>query len=217
MCQVRKKNVLKDFVAVAGPLGVTHFIIFNKTPSSVNMVHPACCWTSIIQWICLFGNTFHLLLEACSTSQRPDALLQSAEGTHVIKRKTIIVDMWAQMMICSHLIEGDIFKVNALRCSNYHPESSTVPAWFPNEWAFCSIPSSKMWCHLWRNIGCMTSNSHIIPFWSLTTLALMACRSNSWPPCFSTCFPPLTCTRWVPLLHMPADVDNLLHYGWLQI
>lgn len=36
--QVRKKNVLKDFVAIAGPLGVTHFMIFNKTPSSLNMV-----------------------------------------------------------------------------------------------------------------------------------------------------------------------------------
>ncbi|XP_041734996.1 protein Peter pan [Coregonus clupeaformis] len=35
--KVRKKNVLKDFVAVAGPLGVTHFMIFTKTPSSINM------------------------------------------------------------------------------------------------------------------------------------------------------------------------------------
>lgn len=42
MWQVRKKNVLKDFVAVAGPLGVTHFIIFSKTPSSVNMVRLGC-------------------------------------------------------------------------------------------------------------------------------------------------------------------------------
>uniref|UniRef100_A0A8C8I6V6 Brix domain-containing protein n=1 Tax=Oncorhynchus tshawytscha TaxID=74940 RepID=A0A8C8I6V6_ONCTS len=36
--KVRKKNVLKNFVAVAGPLGVTHFMIFTKTPSSVNMM-----------------------------------------------------------------------------------------------------------------------------------------------------------------------------------
>lgn len=35
--KVKKKNVLKDFVAVAGPLGVTHFLIFSKTPSSINM------------------------------------------------------------------------------------------------------------------------------------------------------------------------------------
>uniref|UniRef100_A0A8C6SDT7 Peter pan homolog n=1 Tax=Neogobius melanostomus TaxID=47308 RepID=A0A8C6SDT7_9GOBI len=34
---VRKKNVLKDFVSIAGPLGVTHFVIFSKTPSSVNL------------------------------------------------------------------------------------------------------------------------------------------------------------------------------------
>ncbi|XP_061557187.1 suppressor of SWI4 1 homolog [Phycodurus eques] len=35
--KVRKKNVLKDFVAVAGPIGVTHFMIFGKTPAGVTM------------------------------------------------------------------------------------------------------------------------------------------------------------------------------------
>ncbi|XP_029292847.1 LOW QUALITY PROTEIN: suppressor of SWI4 1 homolog [Cottoperca gobio] len=35
--KVRKKNVLKDFVAIAGPLGVTHFMIFSKTPTCINM------------------------------------------------------------------------------------------------------------------------------------------------------------------------------------
>ncbi|KAG2471369.1 suppressor of SWI4 1 homolog [Polypterus senegalus] len=34
--KVRKKNVLKDFVTVAGPLGVTHFLMFSKTTSNVN-------------------------------------------------------------------------------------------------------------------------------------------------------------------------------------
>uniref|UniRef100_A0A7N8WLY2 Peter pan homolog n=1 Tax=Mastacembelus armatus TaxID=205130 RepID=A0A7N8WLY2_9TELE len=33
--KVRKKNVLKDFVAIAGPLGVTHFMIFICTISSL--------------------------------------------------------------------------------------------------------------------------------------------------------------------------------------
>lgn len=33
--QVRKKNSLKDCVAVAGPLGVTHFLVLSKTDSSV--------------------------------------------------------------------------------------------------------------------------------------------------------------------------------------
>lgn len=93
MYQIRKKNVLKDFVAVAGPLGVTHFMIFNKTPSSVNMVSPDWYWTSVIQStdFCLFVNTFHVLLEGCSTSQRPNASLQSAEGRRLIKRSTNIV------------------------------------------------------------------------------------------------------------------------------
>ncbi|XP_068605960.1 suppressor of SWI4 1 homolog [Brachionichthys hirsutus] len=35
--KMKKKNVLKDFVAIAGPLGVSHFIIFSKSPSSLNM------------------------------------------------------------------------------------------------------------------------------------------------------------------------------------
>uniref|UniRef100_A0A665UW71 Peter pan homolog n=1 Tax=Echeneis naucrates TaxID=173247 RepID=A0A665UW71_ECHNA len=35
--KVKKKNVLKDFVAIAGPLGVTHFMIFSKTPTTINM------------------------------------------------------------------------------------------------------------------------------------------------------------------------------------
>ncbi|KAK3511853.1 hypothetical protein QTP70_025970 [Hemibagrus guttatus] len=35
--KVRKKNVLKDFVTAAGPLGVTHFLVFTKTENSVNL------------------------------------------------------------------------------------------------------------------------------------------------------------------------------------
>ncbi|OXB74541.1 UNVERIFIED_CONTAM: hypothetical protein H355_006411 [Colinus virginianus] len=34
---VRKKNSLRDFVAVSGPLGVTHFFVFSKSDSSVNL------------------------------------------------------------------------------------------------------------------------------------------------------------------------------------
>ncbi|KAF7666014.1 hypothetical protein LDENG_00122310 [Lucifuga dentata] len=35
--KIRKKNVLKDFVSIAGPLGVTHFVIFSKTTTTINM------------------------------------------------------------------------------------------------------------------------------------------------------------------------------------
>ncbi|XP_078285621.1 LOW QUALITY PROTEIN: suppressor of SWI4 1 homolog [Rhinoraja longicauda] len=34
---VRKKNMLKDFVSVAGPLGVSHFLIFTKSSKCVNL------------------------------------------------------------------------------------------------------------------------------------------------------------------------------------
>ncbi|XP_069737693.1 suppressor of SWI4 1 homolog isoform X2 [Phaenicophaeus curvirostris] len=34
--KVRKSNSLRDFVAVAGPLGVTHFLVFSKSSSSIN-------------------------------------------------------------------------------------------------------------------------------------------------------------------------------------
>lgn len=36
--QVRKSNVLKDFVHVAGPLGVTHLLVFNRTEVGLNLV-----------------------------------------------------------------------------------------------------------------------------------------------------------------------------------
>lgn len=36
--QVRKKNSLKDCVAVAGPLGVTHFLILSKTETNIYFV-----------------------------------------------------------------------------------------------------------------------------------------------------------------------------------
>lgn len=36
--KMRKGNVLKDFIHVAGPLGVTHFMIFNQTEMGTNMV-----------------------------------------------------------------------------------------------------------------------------------------------------------------------------------
>ncbi|XP_063150375.1 suppressor of SWI4 1 homolog [Candoia aspera] len=35
--KVRKKNSLKDFVTIAGPLGVTHFLVFTKNPTSINL------------------------------------------------------------------------------------------------------------------------------------------------------------------------------------
>ncbi|XP_030052952.1 suppressor of SWI4 1 homolog isoform X2 [Microcaecilia unicolor] len=34
--KVQKKNTLKDFVSVVGPLGVTHFLIFSKTSENIN-------------------------------------------------------------------------------------------------------------------------------------------------------------------------------------
>ncbi|XP_029440401.1 uncharacterized protein LOC115080399 [Rhinatrema bivittatum] len=34
--KVQKKNRLKDFVSVVGPLGVTHFLVFSKTSENIN-------------------------------------------------------------------------------------------------------------------------------------------------------------------------------------
>ncbi len=35
--QVRQRNVLKDFVQVAGPLGVTHFMIVSRSDEFINL------------------------------------------------------------------------------------------------------------------------------------------------------------------------------------
>lgn len=37
LSQVNKKNILKDFVAIAGPLNVSHMAMFSKTDVSVNL------------------------------------------------------------------------------------------------------------------------------------------------------------------------------------
>ena len=36
--KTRKRNVLKDYVAMAGPFGVTHLLAFNKTKAGTNLV-----------------------------------------------------------------------------------------------------------------------------------------------------------------------------------
>ena len=35
--KARSKNVLKDFLAMAGPLGVTHILVLNKTKRGTNL------------------------------------------------------------------------------------------------------------------------------------------------------------------------------------
>ena len=37
LSQVHRKNVLKDFVQVAGPLGVTHFLVLSRTEEFINL------------------------------------------------------------------------------------------------------------------------------------------------------------------------------------
>lgn len=55
---MRKNNVLKDFVAVAGPLGITHFSIFTKTENTINMVSVfVLCKTDRVVPGCLLVNT----------------------------------------------------------------------------------------------------------------------------------------------------------------
>ena len=39
--KTRKRNVLKDYVAMAGPFGVTHLLAFNKTKAGTNLVRRA--------------------------------------------------------------------------------------------------------------------------------------------------------------------------------
>lgn len=84
--QVRKKNVLKDFVTVAGPLGVTHFMIFSKTQSSINMVRPEVSKQNTVarflQYEAPSNNGVFVFSETCPTSQRPHASFQGASGKY---------------------------------------------------------------------------------------------------------------------------------------
>ena len=55
-----KRNVLKDFVHIAGPLGVTHFLILTATQNASYLriaktprVRTLTCWTPRIGQICM--------------------------------------------------------------------------------------------------------------------------------------------------------------------
>lgn len=115
------------------------------------------------------------------------------------------------MMVC------DMFKVTILRQTKFQifVFQHSYKAFFPPPLASILFP--KMWSRPWRSTVCTGSSSATIHFSSSTTLDLMACISNSWPPCFKTCFPPLMCTRYLYFIYFFAvKLFSLLmaHDSW---
>lgn len=72
--------MLKDFVTIAGPLGVTHFMIFSKTQSAVNMVGSDARRPNMISLQRLPNHRLPVLSEAWPTPQRSHAVFQGAQG-----------------------------------------------------------------------------------------------------------------------------------------
>ncbi|CDQ81099.1 unnamed protein product [Oncorhynchus mykiss] len=130
--KVRKKNVLKDFVAVAGPLGVTHFMIFTKTPSSVNMglarlpkgpmLHFRILTYSLIKDVVLSLKR-HRMHEQQFT-HHPLLVLNNfgSEGMHVKLMATMFQNMFPSINV--HKVSVNAIK----RCTllNYDPVSQEI-------------------------------------------------------------------------------------------
>ena len=55
--QEGKRNVLKDFVAVAGPLGVSHFLILTATERAryLRVAKTPRVSFCLVFWLCVFG------------------------------------------------------------------------------------------------------------------------------------------------------------------
>ena len=123
--QIRKKNVLKDFVTIAGPLGVTHFIIFSKTPTSVNMVSH---WVWGTLQFCCVGTVTPSIQQHISCAFQRLARLPKGPTLHfkvlkvniwTCKENIRTLKKWAQMMTDWYLTVSDVFKVNALKGPNW--------------------------------------------------------------------------------------------------
>ncbi|TKS92104.1 Suppressor of SWI4 1 -like protein [Collichthys lucidus] len=130
--KVRKKNVLKDFVAIAGPLGVTHFMIFSKSPSSLNMrlarlpkgptLHFKVLKYSLVKDVvsCLKKHRMH----EQQFTHHPLLILNNfgSDGMHVKLMATMFQNMFPAINV--HKVSLN----NIKRCVllNYNPESQEI-------------------------------------------------------------------------------------------
>ena len=65
--QILKNNVLRDFIHVAGPYGVTHFVLLSRSDISANLVRM--CALGLWQ---LVSNTLFHCVEDLSSTTRTD-------------------------------------------------------------------------------------------------------------------------------------------------
>uniref|UniRef100_A0AAQ5ZPR4 Brix domain-containing protein n=1 Tax=Amphiprion ocellaris TaxID=80972 RepID=A0AAQ5ZPR4_AMPOC len=116
--KVRKKNVLKDFVAIAGPLGVTHFMIFSKTP----IISPSFFQYSLVKDV-VSSLKKHRMHEQQFT-HHPLLILNNfgVDGMHVKLMATMFQNMFPSINVHSISLN------NIKRCVllNYNPETQEI-------------------------------------------------------------------------------------------
>ena len=117
--QVRKKNVLRDFVSVAGLLHVTHFMIFTKTDRGVYMrlcrIPQGPTLTFKVVNYCLTSDVVSSLKKPC---QQPTQYLHhpllvmnnfTGEGKHIKLMATMFQNMFPSINVHKVCIRKRIF------------------------------------------------------------------------------------------------------------
>ncbi|XP_073351237.1 suppressor of SWI4 1 homolog [Pagrus major] len=130
--KIKKKNVLKDFVAIAGPLGVTHFIVFSKTPTSVNMRLARLPKGPMLHFkvlkYCLIKDVVSTLKKHRMHEQQfthhPLLILNnfSSEGMHV----KLMASMFQNMFPSINVHKVNLNNIKRCVLINYDPESQEI-------------------------------------------------------------------------------------------
>ncbi|XP_071948070.1 suppressor of SWI4 1 homolog [Antedon mediterranea] len=130
--RARKKNVLKDFISVAGPLGVSHLLTFSKTQTSVNMrvirLPKGPTITFRVQQYCLIRDVVSQLKRPnmyASQFQNPPLLVLNnfnKDAMHMKLMATMFQNMFPSINV--HTV-----KLNRIRrcvLLNYDPETNMI-------------------------------------------------------------------------------------------
>uniref|UniRef100_A0A8C9A7F0 Peter pan homolog n=1 Tax=Prolemur simus TaxID=1328070 RepID=A0A8C9A7F0_PROSS len=130
--QVRKKNSLKDCVAVAGPLGVTHFLILSKTETNVYLKLMRLPGGPTLTF---HVNQYTLVRDVVSSLRRhrmheqqfvhPPLLVLNSFGPHGIHVK-LMVTMFQNLFPSINVHKVNLNTIKRCLLINYNPESQEL-------------------------------------------------------------------------------------------
>ncbi|CAG2194579.1 SSF1_2 [Mytilus edulis] len=130
--KVRRKNVLKDYVGVAGPLNVSHFLMFTKTEVATNFrvirIPRGPTLTFKIQNYCLARDVITSLkrpnLEQKQFQHHPLLVMNNFSGDDVHLK--LMATMFQNMFPSINVNKVKLNQIRRCVMVNYNPETKTI-------------------------------------------------------------------------------------------